>query len=152
MPGATCTSSHPSAPKLSKICLAACVRIGAVRYSHFVMLGTLLGHRRAVAVRRRATLPAGSVHERTELVALGVQQDGPDDLIVRVTDYLSAVRRQRRDIGGVDVPVDAVLYRLRLRDCHEDQVVERRARDLVDRRPAVRLVVLPPAAEGARPP
>src|SRR5690242_14152416 len=41
MPGAICTSSHPSAPKLSRICFAACVRIGAVRYSHLVMPRTL---------------------------------------------------------------------------------------------------------------
>src|SRR6476469_2822184 len=41
MPGAICTSSHPSAPKLSRICFAACVRIGAVRYSHLVMGRTL---------------------------------------------------------------------------------------------------------------
>ena len=43
MPGAICTSSQPSEPKLSRICFAACVRIGAVRYSHLVMARTLLG-------------------------------------------------------------------------------------------------------------
>src|SRR5690242_11512724 len=69
MPGAICTSSHPSAPKLSKICLAACVRIGAVRYSHFVMLGTLLGEdpgstRGRTRAPRPATRVAGVTPER----------------------------------------------------------------------------------------
>ena len=35
MPGAICTSSQPGA-EVSRICFAACVRIGAVRYSHLV--------------------------------------------------------------------------------------------------------------------
>src|SRR3954452_24306368 len=42
MPGTTCTSYHPFSPKLSRICLVACTSTGAVRYSHFVMLATLV--------------------------------------------------------------------------------------------------------------
>src|SRR5689334_24750705 len=37
MPGTICTSSHRSAPKLSRICFVLCTRTGAVRYSHCVM-------------------------------------------------------------------------------------------------------------------
>src|SRR6187402_815183 len=37
MPGTTCTSSQPSWPKLSRICLVACTSTGAVMYSHLVM-------------------------------------------------------------------------------------------------------------------
>src|SRR5690606_23654983 len=36
-PGTTWTSSQPSSPKLSRICLVLWISSGAVRYSHFVM-------------------------------------------------------------------------------------------------------------------
>ena len=36
-PGITCTSSHPSCPQLSRICLVACTNSGTVTYSHLVM-------------------------------------------------------------------------------------------------------------------
>src|SRR3954454_14555481 len=113
MPGAICTSSHPSDPKLSKICLAACVRIGAVRYSHFVMPGTLLG-----AGRTR------SVDEGAELVALGVGVHGPGRVTRRVPDTPGTVGLESAEVGGVEVPVDAVLDRLRLRHGHEHQGLE----------------------------
>src|SRR5581483_3419983 len=42
----TVTSSHPSSPQLSRICLVACTSSGTVAYSHFGMNRTLrlLGH------------------------------------------------------------------------------------------------------------
>src|SRR3954454_3258690 len=42
MPGTTWTSSQPSAPKLSRICLVACTSSGAVMYSHLSMAPTLV--------------------------------------------------------------------------------------------------------------
>src|SRR3954452_21391992 len=42
MPGTTWTSSQPSAPKLSRICLVACASTGAVMYSHLSMAPTLV--------------------------------------------------------------------------------------------------------------
>ena len=95
MPGTTCTSSQPSSPKLSRICLVACTSTGAVMYSHLVMPATLVrstvtrgrrGSRRRAdprlgAARRRAPLrrphddglvdvhlPAGPSHRRSPLV------------------------------------------------------------------------------------
>ena len=41
MPGTTCTSSQPSWPKLSRICLVACTSTGAVMYSHLRHAATL---------------------------------------------------------------------------------------------------------------
>src|SRR3954465_9642462 len=104
MPGAIWTSSHPSAPKLSRICLAACVRIGAVRYSHLVMLGTLL---------------AG---EHAELVAFGVGQHVPVDDVIRAAQQGRTAVEEELHVGRLDVPVDAVLDRLGLRDVAEDQL------------------------------
>src|SRR5215468_5547878 len=40
-PGTTATSSHPSSPQLSRICLVACTSSGTVTYSHFCMGETL---------------------------------------------------------------------------------------------------------------
>ena len=37
MPGTIWTSSQPSEPKLSRICLVECTSTGAVMYSHLVM-------------------------------------------------------------------------------------------------------------------
>src|SRR5699024_1382077 len=38
IPGTICTSSQPSLPKLSRICLVECTRTGAVKYSHLVIV------------------------------------------------------------------------------------------------------------------
>src|ERR1700759_2391036 len=40
-PGTTATSSQPSSPLLSRICLVACTSSGTVWYSHLVMALTL---------------------------------------------------------------------------------------------------------------
>src|SRR5271170_6852105 len=40
-PGTTVTSSQPSSPLLSRICLVACTSSGTVTYSHLVMALTL---------------------------------------------------------------------------------------------------------------
>src|SRR5579863_10406461 len=40
-PGTTATSSQPSSPALSRICLVACTSSGKVAYSHLVMALTL---------------------------------------------------------------------------------------------------------------
>src|SRR6516164_9690100 len=40
-PGTTATSSHPSSPQLSRICLVACTSSGTVTYFHLVMALTL---------------------------------------------------------------------------------------------------------------
>src|SRR6478609_2953891 len=91
MPGAICTSSHPSAPKLSRICLAACVRIGAVRYSHLVMLGTLLGRGpAAVGPGRLDGGPAGGLHPALRL-------EPGDALDVRCRPRAALAARRHRD-------------------------------------------------------
>src|SRR5262249_57359480 len=45
-PGTTATSSQPSSPQLSRICLVACTSRGTVAYSHLVIRG------RGAAARR----------------------------------------------------------------------------------------------------
>src|SRR5918995_3989410 len=62
--------------------------------------------------------------ERAELVAFGIGEHMPGDLIVRVAQHPCPLGHQGGDVRGHDVPVDPVLDRLRLRDGHETQVVE----------------------------
>src|SRR5690606_25938859 len=49
-PGITATSSQPSSPQLSSICLVAWTSSGTVAYSHFCMASTLTGGRRRWAL------------------------------------------------------------------------------------------------------
>src|SRR5215475_2087318 len=57
-PGTTVTSSHPSCPQLSRICLVACTSSGTVAYSHFCMTAPYpAGHALPAAGRCRFLLP-----------------------------------------------------------------------------------------------
>src|SRR5690348_7030709 len=93
MPGTTCTSSQPSSPKLSRICLVACTRSGAVMYSHFVMLATLVGGRDPG--RRVATVTR-------------VNSVDPDDVMTRPAEPPDAVvRYAAHEAGLIDVHLPA---------------------------------------------
>src|SRR5437879_1041400 len=59
----TVTSSQPSSPHWSRICLVACVSSGTVAYSHFVMvrsLTTRFGSATGVAARRTLARAEGA--------------------------------------------------------------------------------------------
>src|SRR5437867_2772554 len=62
MPGTIWTSSHPSAPKLSRICLVLCTSTGAVRYSHVVMVPTVLDRAMLAPTKVQAVALSTSLH------------------------------------------------------------------------------------------
>src|SRR5215469_13463463 len=72
-PGTTATSSHPSSPQLSRICLVACTSSGTVTYSHFCMGETLaVGDRDLLAnLARRELGRAGRELGYGDLAELG---------------------------------------------------------------------------------
>src|SRR3954451_3546443 len=53
MPGTICTSSHPSSPQLSRICLVAWTSRGTVTYSHFCIACILPNRRVRAQLRAR---------------------------------------------------------------------------------------------------
>src|SRR3954453_5323881 len=77
MPGTTCTSSQPSSPMLSRICLVACTSSGTVMYSHFVIAATL-------------SMDASNVARVAAEHVLDRSMPGPD-LVVRYGDHADAV-------------------------------------------------------------
>src|SRR5688572_6284518 len=74
MPGTTCTSSQPSSPQLSRICLVAWTSTGTVTYSHFVMAATVATGSGVDALRTvhgRRLGPGGGDQGVAELDRLG---------------------------------------------------------------------------------
>src|SRR5215469_5600101 len=119
-PGTTATSSQPSSPQLSRICLVACTSSGTVAYSHLAIARTLVhppGRLSVSAgpVRRRwrvAWLAAAAVMHGAEIAFLLRRQLGDIRHVRNVQGVVG-----RADRGGAGGLLDSLTGRVGQRVC-----------------------------------